>query len=110
MSRMERRTFSREFKLGVIARLGAGESGSALALEFEVKRTIIYRWRATWRRTGRSSWRAACATTSARLCARASGPAGPWAPQASSPSWRKGLADPWPAASPAQRRPIRLDK
>ena len=43
MSRMERRTFSREYKLGVIARLEAGESGSALALEFEVKRTIIYR-------------------------------------------------------------------
>ncbi len=40
----ERRTFSREFKLGVIERLEAGESGSALALELGVKRTIIYRW------------------------------------------------------------------
>jgi len=52
MSRQERRSFSREFKLGVINRLEAGESGSALALETGVKRTIIYRWRDTWRTGG----------------------------------------------------------
>ena len=49
MSRQERRSFSREFKLAVIGRLEAGESGSALALETGVKRTIIYRWRDKWR-------------------------------------------------------------
>ena len=49
MSREMRRSFSREFKLAVIARLEAGESGSALALEVGVKRTIIYRWREAWR-------------------------------------------------------------
>jgi transposase-like protein len=49
MSGSERRRFSGEFKLAVIARLEAGESGSALALELGVKRTIIYRWREAWR-------------------------------------------------------------
>ena len=45
----ERRSFSREFKLQVIERLEAGERGTALALEFGVKRTLIYRWRDAWR-------------------------------------------------------------
>jgi transposase len=52
MSNQERRSFSREFKLRVIERLEAGESGSALALELSVKRTIIYRWRDAWRAGG----------------------------------------------------------
>ena len=52
MSREERRSFSRDFKLSVIARLEAGESGSTLALELGVKRTIIYRWRDAWRAGG----------------------------------------------------------
>jgi transposase len=52
MSQEERRRFSREFKLAVIGRLEAGESGSALALETGVKRTIIYRWRDKWRAGG----------------------------------------------------------
>ena len=52
MSQEERRRFSREFKLEVVRRLEAGESGSALALEFEVKRTILYRWRDAWRAGG----------------------------------------------------------
>ena len=55
----ERRTFSREFKLGVIERLEAGESGSALALEVGVKRTIIYRWRDAWRQGGAEALRSA---------------------------------------------------
>ena len=49
MSQENRRSFSREFKLAVIGRLEAGESGSALALELGVKRTILYRWRDAWR-------------------------------------------------------------
>ncbi|MDB5439066.1 MAG: hypothetical protein JWM33_1493 [Caulobacteraceae bacterium] len=48
----ERRSFSRELKLSVVQRLEAGESGSALALEHAVKRTIIYRWRDAWRAGG----------------------------------------------------------
>lgn len=52
MSRQERRSFSRAYKLAVIGRLEAGESGSALALELGIKRTIIYRWRDRWRAGG----------------------------------------------------------
>ena len=52
MPKTKRRRFSREFKLKVIERLEAGESGSALALELSIKRTIIYRWRDAWRRGG----------------------------------------------------------
>ncbi len=55
--KMERRTFRREFKLGVIDRLEAGESGSALGLELGVKRTIIYRWRDAWRQGGAEALR-----------------------------------------------------
>jgi transposase-like protein len=52
MSNEERRIFTREFKLGVIERLEAGESGSVLARELSLKRTIIYRWRDAWREGG----------------------------------------------------------
>ena len=57
MPKMRRRRFSREFKLKVIERLEAGESGTALALEFSVKRTIIYRWRDAWREGGAEALR-----------------------------------------------------
>ena len=57
MSMSERRRFSREFKLALIARLEAGESGTALALESGVKRTIIYRWRDAWRLGGETALR-----------------------------------------------------
>jgi transposase-like protein len=57
MSRAERRSFSREFKLAAVERLDAGESGSALALELEVKRTILYRWRDAWRAGGAAALR-----------------------------------------------------
>ena len=52
MSEQKRRRFSREFKLRVIERLEAGESGTALGLELSIKRTIIYRWRDQWRQGG----------------------------------------------------------
>ena len=45
MSKGVRRRHSREFKLGLVRRLEAGESGTALAREAGVKRTLIYRWR-----------------------------------------------------------------
>ena len=57
MPRTERRSFSREFKLKVIDRLEAGESGTALALELSVKRTIIYRWRDAFRVGGAEALR-----------------------------------------------------
>ena len=52
MSNQVRRRFSRDFKLSAVGRLEAGESGSALALELGVKRTILYRWRDAWRAGG----------------------------------------------------------
>ena len=52
MTNGERRSFTRAFKLRVIERLEAGESGSALALELSLKRTIIYRWRDAGREGG----------------------------------------------------------
>jgi transposase-like protein len=57
MPQQERRSFSRDFKLKVIERLAAGESGTALALEFSVKRTIIYRWRDAFRDGGAEALR-----------------------------------------------------
>ena len=49
MPKMERRSFSREFKLGIIERLEVLERGTALGLEFPIKRTIIYRRRDAFR-------------------------------------------------------------
>lgn len=57
MPREERRAFSREFKLKVIERLAAGESGTALGLELSIKRTIIYRWRDAFRDGGAEALR-----------------------------------------------------
>ena len=57
MSEQKRRRFSREFKMRVIERLEAGESGTALALELSIKRTIIYRWRDLWRHGGTAALR-----------------------------------------------------
>jgi len=57
MSKQRRRRFSREFKMRVIERLEAGESGTALGLELSIKRTIIYRWRDQWRQGGTAALR-----------------------------------------------------
>jgi transposase-like protein len=57
MSKQRRRRFSREFKMKVIERLEAGESGTALGLELSIKRTIIYRWRDLWRHGGAAALR-----------------------------------------------------
>jgi transposase len=52
MSKRRPRVFSREFKLKVIERLDAGESGTALGRELGIKRTILYRWRDSYRAGG----------------------------------------------------------
>jgi transposase-like protein len=57
MSTTERRRFSQAFKLKVIERLEAGESGTALGLELAIKRTIIYRWRDAYRDGGAEALR-----------------------------------------------------
>ncbi len=57
MSTTLRRRFSREFKLEVVRRMEAGESGTALALELSIKRTILYRWRDAVRHGGAEALR-----------------------------------------------------
>jgi len=58
MARRQARSFSRAFKLKVIERLEAGESGSELSRELAVKRTLLYRWRDAFRRGGELALRA----------------------------------------------------
>jgi transposase len=52
-----RRRFGRVFKLDVVRRMEAGESGTALARELGVKRTILYRWRDAVRHGGEEALR-----------------------------------------------------
>ncbi len=46
------RVFTREFKEGVTQRILNGESVSALHQEFQIKRSILYRWRDAYRKEG----------------------------------------------------------
>ena len=57
MSEVSRRRFGRDFKLSVVRRMEAGESGTALAREFGIKRTILYRWRDAVRDGGEEALR-----------------------------------------------------
>jgi transposase len=43
--RKKARVFSREFKLGAVERMLAGESPSALARELHVRRKLLYAWK-----------------------------------------------------------------
>jgi transposase len=52
MSRAERRTFSREFKLAAVNRVLSGENVSALARELNVLRKDLYKWRDGYRARG----------------------------------------------------------
>jgi transposase len=57
MSEGSRRRFGRAFKLAIVARMAAGEGGTALAREFGIKRTILYRWRDALRDGGEEALR-----------------------------------------------------
>ena len=46
------RVFSKEFKEGVAQRILNGESVSALHQEFQIKRSVLYRWRDAYRKEG----------------------------------------------------------
>ena len=46
------RVFSLEFKEGVARRIVNGESVSALHQEFQIKRSVLYRWRDAYRKEG----------------------------------------------------------
>ena len=57
MSEGTRRRFGRAFKLAIVRRMQAGESGTALSREFGIKRTILYRWRDAVRDGGEEALR-----------------------------------------------------
>jgi transposase-like protein len=46
------RVFTGEFKEGVAQRILNGESVSALHQEFQIKRSVLYRWRDAYRKEG----------------------------------------------------------
>jgi transposase-like protein len=46
------RVFTKEFKEGVAQRIVNGESVSALHQEFQIKRSVLYRWRDAYRKDG----------------------------------------------------------
>ena len=48
----ERRIFTKEFKEGVVQRILQGESVSALHGEYQIKRSVLYRWRDVYRQEG----------------------------------------------------------
>jgi hypothetical protein len=52
MSQSESGRYSREFMLKAIERLEAGERASALAIELNLNRTIVYHWRDRLRANG----------------------------------------------------------
>ena len=57
MSKVVRRRFGRVFKLSVVRRMEAGESGTALSREFGIKREVLYRWRDAVRDGGEEALR-----------------------------------------------------
>ena len=48
----KRREFSAEFKVGVARRMMNGESVTALRHEFQIRRSVLYRWRDAFRQEG----------------------------------------------------------
>ncbi len=52
MSQQGMRTFSTEFKEAVVLRLEAGERLASVADELEIRRKLLYAWRAAYRRLG----------------------------------------------------------
>jgi transposase len=47
-----KRVWSRELKISAVKRMLAGENTTALAKELKVRRTILYRWRDSYRKDG----------------------------------------------------------
>lgn len=51
------RVFRREMKVATVKRMLAGEDISALARELKIRRTILYRWKDTYRKSGTAAFR-----------------------------------------------------
>ena len=54
---MAARVFSVEFRSAIAQRILNGESVLALATEFKIKRSILYRWRDAYRSAGKDGFR-----------------------------------------------------
>ena len=54
---MAARVFSVEFRSAIAQRILNGESVLALATEFKIKRSILYRWRDAYRLAGKDGFR-----------------------------------------------------
>ena len=52
MSRQVQRSYSTEFKIGVVQRIEAGERLGAVAVELGIRRKLLYEWRAAYRALG----------------------------------------------------------
>jgi transposase len=46
------RVFDEAFKRGIVERILKGENVSALSREYQIKRTLLYRWRDAYRKQG----------------------------------------------------------
>ena len=82
MSHTGMRTFTTDFKQGVVLRLEAGERLAAVADELKIKRKLLYDWRKAYRAMGLAGLNRKRGPTGI-LAARASSEAAP-APDASS--------------------------
>jgi transposase-like protein len=51
------RVFRREMKVATVKRMLAGEDISALARELKIRRTVLYRWKDTYRKSGTAAFR-----------------------------------------------------
>lgn len=49
---LPKRVFDQEYKVAVAKRLLAGEGGSKLSQELKIRRSVLYRWRDTYRLEG----------------------------------------------------------
>jgi transposase len=73
----ERRRFTREFKLAVLARMEAGENVSALARELGLRRKYLYQWRERFRAGGPLALRSRGRPTKSEVLAMRTGLAEP---------------------------------
>ena len=74
--RQERR-FSRAYKVGVLSRMAAGETVSALSVELGIPRKYLYQWRERFRLGGEAALRSRGRPTKADMAAMRPGPAEP---------------------------------
>ena len=74
MFKKKRRVFTPQFKLGVIKRMEAGESATALSRELSIKRELLYDWQRLWRGEGAGALRRTGRPTLIEALERAEGP------------------------------------